>query len=498
MFQINTRTFIRWTDQSINHLSKSMNNSVTVAVAVFVLANSSLFSALIFVSDAIERMMEENDEERIGKKREYSQILTHAIITGVIFISFNILLSRITKYHLSLFVLTAISTFAIGARLLFMVIKIENENSINMSLFDQESDNEIPEVQNDHSEETEKTKTAGQGEIKVELESEKAKKAKEAKEAEERIIAIQKLIARKVKEAKEKRKVQEQYSRIAEEEIATEELDVELKLLACAVKKGEEEMPFPRLQHYWQTKAMTRLKYRHQFVQIFGSDSSDGYQAVRAIFANKVYRQLPFHDKLHWLSEKEIVERIQETLDHEIDKENCKIFGSGYYFHSTSLDSLKGILKSGILEVRCTAYKGAFVSTSPFVFENPYVLVFKRVIENLSTLINGFYKTQDKIKSDYWAGFSHDIPVNHATLAHILKKDNHLSIGEVEELCEQWAGRKIRVIGEKEYLAKWKPRIDALGMGIPNHWHDKILNENKSVKLEKVVVNFDAIEREDI
>lgn len=210
---------------------------------------------------------------------------------------------------------------------------------------------------------------------------------------------------------------------------------------------------------------------------------------MRKVFAPLVYQKLPLQKQLQWLSSTEIQAALQKNFSNATDKSNCRLFGTGYYYHSTNLEGLKGILKKGRLEVRAQTFRGAFVSTSPFVFGHPYVFVFKKVIEHFSTLFHGFFASDQN--KDYWAGFSHPIPVNEQTLAYILfqKSQTEKSENELEFLCEKWSKRKINIMNDYEFNSIWKPKIDALELGIPSHWTDQIHQE--FVIAEKVeIVNI--------
>jgi len=135
------------------------------------------------------------------------------------------------------------------------------------------------------------------------------------------------------------------------------------------------------------------------------------------------------------------------------------------FYHATSWKGLEGILKSGKIEVRHEkAYRGAFVSTQPETKFGKYILVFNRNIERLSHLNHGF-----SVGNSYWAGFSHDIPVNATTLSRILvDSEKHGETSTLSDSCNIWTGRNIEVkklfrnsqiSGDKDIPKGW-PGID--------------------------------------
>jgi len=112
------------------------------------------------------------------------------------------------------------------------------------------------------------------------------------------------------------------------------------------------------------------------------------------------------------------------------------------FYHATDWDGLKGILRSGKLEVRHEGkHPGAFVSTYPELRYGPLVLVFRRNIERraeLAALIGN--------SKAVWAGFNRDIPINPSTLLKVLVVEQEE--GDLEYFrrkCRKWSGRDIDV-----------------------------------------------------
>lgn len=500
-----SKSWVQWTS-SFNRLSQRMQNKQTVAVAVFAIANSHLFLFLTLSSHLVDGVIE--DLQLSDSHDRFLHRSVHLVVAAGSFISFNLLLSKLTKYRLSRLMISAISLVGVAARFFILKItepelsnafpwqKLEKEHSDSECFFLAEDHPTPPPFVLPHKPENRPSKKEDRQPDNFYLQNpilprisllptkpdilpiDKDKPKIESKtplEKKEDPAAVTALVTPQEKEKLEEivtEKPLDERGRLIQK-ITKSKFDDELKLLAIAVIKGEENEPFPSLHRYWDSKSVKYLQYRHQFAQLFGSGLCDRFQAVRKEFVHKVYRRPPYRTELQWLSLPEIHNQIQKSLLSDSDKANCHIFGSGYYFHSTTGDGLEGILKSGQLEVRAARlYRGAFVAIKPFVFGHPYVFVFKKCIEHLRNLFHGF--PEGSGNNDYWAGFSHDIPINEKTVAHILrKKDAPKSEDEITDLCVKFK-RNFKVISEAEYTSKWKPKIDALNLGIPSHWGDSI------------------------
>jgi|GEM_PF-3057191 len=180
------------------------------------------------------------------------------------------------------------------------------------------------------------------------------------------------------------------------------------------------------------------LSDKRTFVQLLDRDSSIKGTKAKSELVNTVYKALT-HSSHQW----------PKTQDTPV------------FYHATSKQGLEGILKSGKIEVRHEkAYRGAFVSTQPETGFGKYILVLNRNIERLSHLNHGF-----SFGNAYWAGFSHDIPVNAKTLSGILvNKGNYSKASTIADSCNVWAGRKIEVkdlsshrhiSGDKDIPKEW-------------------------------------------
>jgi hypothetical protein len=183
------------------------------------------------------------------------------------------------------------------------------------------------------------------------------------------------------------------------------------------------------------------------FVQLVDEDStSKGIQA-KSDLVDTVYRK-NYHRSNEWPKQNDV----------EV------------FYHATTWQGLKGILKSRKIEVRHEkAYRGAFVSTKPETGFGKYILVFNRNIERISQLNHGF-----SVGNAYWAGFSHDIPVNEMTLSRILiHNGNYDEASKLADSCNIWTGRQIDVenlsphnqISDQDIPKEWPgadPKADAI------------------------------------
>lgn len=223
-----------------------------------------------------------------------------------------------------------------------------------------------------------------------------------------------------------------------------------------------EDGPQPDLEHLRNIWRQSSLEDKRAFALIFDTDMSGNFRVVRENLATTVYRRVDLRERqVRWLSSRGIVDGVNRG-------EPVGNFSFTFYYHATSERALESILKSKKVEVRHEkAFRGAFVSTLPEQAYGRCILAFYRNIERASVLEHGFQVGgQDR----YWAGFSHDIPVTGQTLDYIiLQNGNDAECQDLERRCEQWAGRRIRVISlltAEEYLAP----VRRLNMGIPSEW----------------------------
>ncbi len=178
---------------------------------------------------------------------------------------------------------------------------------------------------------------------------------------------------------------------------------------------------------------------RRTFVHLLDKDSSNKAIKAKSELINTIYRKITQNPGNQWPTQK----------------------GVDVFYHATSRKNLKKIIESGRLEVRWEQrYSGAFVSTKPETGFGNYILVFNRNIERLSHLNHGF-----SVENAYWAGFSHDIPVNAMTLNGILiYNEKYGEVFKLQKSYSDWAGQGIEVkplsqqnsiSGDKEIPKEW-------------------------------------------
>ncbi len=230
--------------------------------------------------------------------------------------------------------------------------------------------------------------------------------------------------------------------------------------LAEDVQKGKETAPFDRLKAFWKSAS---LQDKHWFVQVFNQDGESKFKTIRTNLADLVYKRIqPLKDRqVNWLSSNEIDQRLIRSW------KRANLHNHSFYYHATSEKALESILKSKKVEVRHEKlFKGAFVSTKPETGFGRCILAFKSNIERLSKLEHGFQAGENT----YWAGFSHEIPVTDSTLAYvILDKGNQQECQELEQRCQQWTDRPIKVISLEDAKTHLQS-IEQLDMGIPSEW----------------------------
>ena len=222
--------------------------------------------------------------------------------------------------------------------------------------------------------------------------------------------------------------------------------------------------PLVEFKEKWQRGS---LEEKHWLVQIFSRDDVKGAQQIRQQFASLVYRPIFQIEeaRVKWLSKAEIYHSpIIRTTRYLWD--NNQIFTQSFFYHATSELALESILKTEKVEVRHEkVFRGAFVSTTPETGFGRCILAFNRVIERLSPLEHGFQVSGNT----YWAGFSRGIPVTDSTLAYImLDSPDRQECLQLQDRCQQWTGRSIRVISLKD--AYQLPYIPQLETGIPEEW----------------------------
>ncbi len=235
--------------------------------------------------------------------------------------------------------------------------------------------------------------------------------------------------------------------------------------LVTSVQNGKEKKPFTQLREFWRRCS---LEEKHCLAQIFSLNSGntfDGrptaiFQTVRKELTSVVYQPISsLADRnIQWLSSQEI------SPPHSW--ESATIFDHSFFYHATSESALESILKSKKVEVRHEkAFRGAFVSTQPETGFGNCILAFYRNIERLSPLQHGF-----EVGSNYWAGFSQDIPVTASTLAYIiLEERNYDKSQRLSDNCKAWTGRAIEVISLEE-ARHHLDTIQQQHMGIPAEW----------------------------
>lgn len=228
------------------------------------------------------------------------------------------------------------------------------------------------------------------------------------------------------------------------------------------------------LKLFWESGD---LSYKHWFVKAFNQNGQP-FQEAREKLASIVYSSFiaPL-DQVQWLNQPEVWSRLTVR--------KTQTFSKGFFFHATSVEALKSILKTRRVEVRHEkAYRGAWVSTQPEPIFGKCILVFKRNIERLSKLNLGFMNTDSQGLGQaaqgqaYWAGFARDIPVTETTLAYIiLDSEDKNERRALKESCKEWAGRKIQVIRLKNVVEKLQ-KIKDLNLGIPKEWIKGPSNNN--------------------
>lgn len=229
-----------------------------------------------------------------------------------------------------------------------------------------------------------------------------------------------------------------------------------LQKLANSVANGEIKQPFKPLQTFWKRST---LSDKYWFVTVF-NDSSKYFSEVRKTFETCVYKPIPLvsKDRPKWFSNVELNTQLTSMSES---------IRNAFYFHATSEGALESILKSGRVEVRHEkAFCGAFVSTQPELGFGKYVLAFDKNIERLSRLEHGF-----QFSHEYWAGFSHDIPVTDTTLACIIVNDTEEVCSSLREKVKLWTGRKIDVVPFHDAQTNLRT-IQNLNQGIPEEWKD--------------------------
>ena len=233
-----------------------------------------------------------------------------------------------------------------------------------------------------------------------------------------------------------------------------------IRQLAEDVQNGKETGTFDRLKAFWKSSS---LQDKHWFVQVFNQEGASSFKTVRTNLADMVYKGIqPLKDRqVNWLSSNEIDQRLIRSW------ERANLHNHSFYYHATSERALESILKSKKVEVRHEkAFKGAFVSTKPETGFGRCILAFKRNIERLSKLEHGFQAGENT----YWAGFSQEIPVTDNTLAYvILEGGDQQKCQELEQRCQQWTDRPIKVISLEEAKTHLQS-IEQLEMGIPSEW----------------------------
>ncbi|MDB6080988.1 MAG: hypothetical protein JWO53_260 [Chlamydiia bacterium] len=237
-----------------------------------------------------------------------------------------------------------------------------------------------------------------------------------------------------------------------------------VKDLVQEVRCGYEVGPYPKLTAFWNN---SNLANKHWFVRVF-SRNEKPFRAVKNFFAPQVYEPIPNKTsssffstrKVEWLHADEIAAKITPA-SRKVDT-----VAQAFFFHATSKKALELILQSGNIEVRHQrAYRGAFVSTRPELEYGPCILAFKRTIERLSKLENGFTRNYA-----FWAGFSKSIPVTGNTLAYIMLNGNsERERQELEEQCTRWLGKKISVFLYND-VQKTIESISKLDLGVPSEW----------------------------
>jgi len=196
---------------------------------------------------------------------------------------------------------------------------------------------------------------------------------------------------------------------------------------------------------------------RRTFVHLLDGDTSGKGIKAKSELVDIVYRKIALSPSNQWPKQE----------------------GKPVFYHATSRQGLEEILKNGKIEVRHEkAYRGAFVSTKPETGFGKYILVFNRNIERLSHLNHGF-----SVGNAYWAGFSHDIPVNEMTLSSILVHNG--TYGEastMEDSCNVWTGRKIEVNNLSQYNSISSDK------DIPKEWPGGDLNASAVQQTMKIRV----------
>jgi hypothetical protein len=205
------------------------------------------------------------------------------------------------------------------------------------------------------------------------------------------------------------------------------------------------------------------LSAKHWFVITCNQEGSELFSTIRKVMATVVYRPIAgarTQEEVRWLNDEEMEENFK--CSHERD--------FGYYYHATSEEALRSILRSKKVEVRHEkAFRGAFVSTEPELAFGKCVLVFNRTIERLSRLEHGFTLNE----TTYWAGFSEDIPVSDTTISCIaINSQDEKERRNFETQCSQWAGRDISVVLINEIRSELK-QIQQRHVGIPAEWPDE-------------------------
>ena len=247
-----------------------------------------------------------------------------------------------------------------------------------------------------------------------------------------------------------------------------QQMPVELSRLAQEVSRDGEVSPYNRLQAFWRDGP---LAHKHWFVKIFSNDLPK-FKAVRKALETMVYRPigtdakdasfklsrlLSANHQVRWLSSSEVAEGVNGGLS------RTNAYSQAFFFYATHRGALESILKSKQIG------RGEFVSTRPELSCGPCILAFKRVIERLSPLVQGFTRNEKA----YWVSFGNAIPVNENTLAYIILSSNSEAERlDLETRSKQWTGKKINVILYGDVQDKLR-RIERLKMGIPIEWPEE-------------------------
>ena len=256
--------------------------------------------------------------------------------------------------------------------------------------------------------------------------------------------------------------------------------------IAEDVRLGGMVEPFTEISRFL---AAGDLQARHQFVEEF-SRNLPNYGAVRTYFQNSLFQTLQRvtgagEFPIQWLSQEEINESAATILGDPTDP--C--LNEGRFYHSTDAEGIEGILRSSEIRVMLRPglhyRRGAFVSSAfpergaRFNRENPYILVMKRNIQYLSTLLNGLYYSQRTAadgtlySATHWIGFSQPIPVRDDTLAYVILRERGATEEDrvrFERQCTEWAGRPVKAFLYSDVHDRME-LIWNLNLGMPIDWN---------------------------